>query len=67
MMVAEIPMFALKFKNFSWKDNKIRFLFALSVLVIIGTGLCLNSIAGIWISMVWYIVLSIATQKKNNS
>ena len=67
MMVAEIPMFALKFKNFSWKDNKIRFLFALSVLVIIGIGLCLNSIAGIWISMVWYIVLSIATQKKNNS
>lgn len=64
IMVAEIPMFALKFKNFSWKDNKIRYLFTLSVVAIIGTGLCLDSIAGIWISMVWYILLSIATQDK---
>lgn len=27
LLVAEIPMFALKFKNFSWHDNKIRFIF----------------------------------------
>lgn len=27
LLVAEIPMFALKFKNFSWKDNKIRYIF----------------------------------------
>lgn len=27
LLVSEIPMFALKFKNFSWQDNKIRFIF----------------------------------------
>lgn len=27
MMIAELPMFALKFKNFSWGDNKIRYIF----------------------------------------
>lgn len=27
LLVAELPLFALKFKNFSWTDNKIRFIF----------------------------------------
>jgi CDP-diacylglycerol--serine O-phosphatidyltransferase len=27
LMIAEIPMFSLKFKNLSWKDNKISFIF----------------------------------------
>lgn len=29
LLVAEIPLFALKFKNLSWKDNSIRFIFVL--------------------------------------
>jgi CDP-diacylglycerol---serine O-phosphatidyltransferase len=36
LMVSRIEIFALKFKNFSWADNKIRFTFLiLSVLLII--------------------------------
>ena len=27
LLVAEIPMFSLKFKNLSWKDNKVQFIF----------------------------------------
>lgn len=27
LLVAELPLFALKFKNLSWADNKIRFIF----------------------------------------
>jgi CDP-diacylglycerol--serine O-phosphatidyltransferase len=27
LLVSEIPMFSLKFKNFLWQDNKIRFIF----------------------------------------
>lgn len=27
LLVSELPMFALKFKNLSWKDNKIKFIF----------------------------------------
>jgi len=35
LLVAEIPLFALKFKNLKWKDNKIRFIFlGISVILI---------------------------------
>ena len=35
-MIAELPLFALKFKNFGWNDNKIRYLFlGLSLLLLI--------------------------------
>lgn len=36
LLVCEIPMFALKFKNLSWKDNKIKFSFAVMVMLILG-------------------------------
>ena len=29
LLVSEIPMFSLKFKNLSWKDNKTSFIFLL--------------------------------------
>jgi hypothetical protein len=29
LLVAEIPLFALKFKNLSWQDNSLRFVFLL--------------------------------------
>jgi len=35
LMVSEIPMFSLKFKTFTWKDNKLRFTFLLLSLVLI--------------------------------
>lgn len=36
LLVAPLDLFALKFKNFSWADNKIRFLFlALSIVLLV--------------------------------
>lgn len=36
LLVAEIPLFALKFKNMTWTDNKIRFIFlTISLIVLI--------------------------------
>ena len=36
ILVAELPLFALKFKNLSWSDNKIRYIFlSISVLLLI--------------------------------
>jgi hypothetical protein len=36
LLVAELPLFALKFKNFKWTDNKIRYIFLIiSVLLLI--------------------------------
>ena len=33
LMVAEFPMFSLKFKKRSWADNKVRIIFALTALL----------------------------------
>ncbi|KAA6316259.1 CDP-diacylglycerol---serine O-phosphatidyltransferase [termite gut metagenome] len=59
LLVAEIPMFSLKFQNLSWKDNKVSFIFlavCIPLLVLLRTG-GLAAITG------WYILLSILTQK----
>lgn len=60
LLVAEIPMFSLKFKNLAWKANRIAYTFLLvSILLLILLGLNgLSAVIG------WYIVLSVLTQKK---
>ena len=35
LLVAELPLFALKFKNFGWADNRQRFVFLLSALAMV--------------------------------
>lgn len=60
LLVSEIPMFSLKFKNLSWNSNKIRYIFlAISILLLIFYGL--NGVAAV---IVWYIILSAITCKK---
>lgn len=61
LLVAEIPMFSLKFKNLSWSQNKIRYIF---LIVCIPLLICLkiSSFAAI---VIWYIILSLLTKKKN--
>lgn len=68
LLVAEIPLFALKFKNFSLKDNSVRYIFLLSSAVILAIfALCslTRLIAGIGLVIVWYIILSLATMCKS--
>ena len=58
-LVSEIPMFSLKFKNLSWNDNKISFIFliiCIPLLIFLG----ISSFAAI---IVWYILLSLFTRK----
>lgn len=39
LLVCEVPMFALKFKNYSWADNKIKYIFLiLCVIILVTTG-----------------------------
>lgn len=60
LLVSEIPMFSLKFKSLSWKENKISFMFVItSAIMLIGL-----KIAGFAAVIVWYIILSLLTQKK---
>lgn len=60
LLVAEIPMFSLKFKNLKWADNKIPFIFILVSIPL----LIIFKIAGIAAVIGWYILLSLITQKK---
>ena len=59
MLVAEIPMFSLKFHNLAWKENKIRFLFLLVCIPL----LIFLKISGFAAIIVWYILLSLITKK----
>ena len=59
LLVAEIPMFSLKFKNLSWKDNKISFIF----LIVCIPLLLFLGISGFSAVIVWYIILSLLTRK----
>lgn len=60
LLVAEIPMFSLKFKNLSWKSNRIAYTFLLVSLVL----LILLGLNGLSAVIGWYIILSILTQKR---
>jgi CDP-diacylglycerol---serine O-phosphatidyltransferase len=56
LLVSPIEMFALKFKNFKWKENKMRFTFLiLSVLLLVTL-----KITAIPIIIILYIALSLA-------
>ena len=59
LLVSEIPMFSLKFKNLSWKDNKISFIF----LIVCIPLLVFLKVSGFAAVIVWYIVLSLLTGK----
>lgn len=60
LLVSEIPMFSLKFKNLSWKDNKIAFVF----LIVCIPLLVVFRISGIAAVIGWYIILSLLTRKR---
>ncbi len=60
LLIAEIPMFALKFKYWGWKGNEIKYLFILSCVPL----LLLLGITGFAAIIAWYIILSVATTKK---
>ncbi|MEM8525667.1 MAG: CDP-alcohol phosphatidyltransferase family protein [Bacteroidota bacterium] len=55
LLVAEIPLFSLKFKHLKWKGNEIRFIFvAFSILLLI-----FLREAGLVLAILLYLVLSI--------
>lgn len=59
LLVAEIPMFSLKFKNLSWADNKVKYIFLLVCIPL----LSLLGISGLAAVIVWYVLLSALTQR----
>lgn len=59
LMVSEIPMFALKFKQWGWKGNEIKYIFLLTCIPL----LVIFGIAGLAIIIAWYMLLSAIIRK----
>jgi len=59
LLIAEIPMFALKFKHWGWKGNEVKYIFILSCVPI----LLLFDIPGLAVIIAWYVILSVVTNK----
>ena len=60
LLVAELPMFSLKFKDLSWGHNKISYIF----LIVSIPLLIIFQLSGFAAVIVWYIILSLLTYKK---
>jgi CDP-diacylglycerol--serine O-phosphatidyltransferase len=56
LMIAELPMFAFKFKNYAWSGNEIRYLFIILSVVL----LAVFKFASLTIIIILYILISIA-------
>jgi len=66
MLVSELPLFALKFKSFGWKENEIRYVFLISCGILIPTLLFWS----IPIIVLLYLILSFINnilRKKSNA
>ena len=59
LMNAEIPLFSLKFKDYSWKNNKVKFAFILLTLLLV----VLFQFVAIPIVIVLYVLLSLFSQR----
>ena len=66
LMVSELPLFSLKFnfKDLSWKTNSIQYIFLIVCAVIIAL---LRDWIAISVIILWYIVFSLFTQKRNHA
>ena len=61
LLISELPMFSLKFKNLTWKDNHIRFIFLSISLVLILTF----NIYGIAAAILSFILISVLLKLGN--
>jgi CDP-diacylglycerol--serine O-phosphatidyltransferase len=55
LLIAEIPMFSFKFKNFGWAGNEVRYMFIIVSLVLLGAF----KFAGLSLAVVLYILTSV--------
>lgn len=64
LMVSEVPMFSLKFnfKDMSWRSNSIQYLFLIGCVALVAVTRQWYAISLI---ILWYVVLSIITQRRH--
>ena len=67
LLIAEIPMFALKFKSWGWRGNEVKYIFLLTCIPLLVLPLILfQSISGLAGIIAWYVILSVFTQRKGD-
>ena len=59
LLIAELPMFALKFKTWGWKGNEVKYIFLLTCIPL----LIIFKVSGLAIIIAWYALLSMCTQR----
>ena len=59
LMNAEIPLFSLKFKNYTWKDNKVKFIFIILTAIL----LVIFQFIAIPMIILLYVFISLLTNK----
>jgi CDP-diacylglycerol--serine O-phosphatidyltransferase len=59
LMNAEIPLFSLKFKNYTWKDNKVKFIFIILTAIL----LVIFQFIAIPMIILFYVFISLLTNK----
>ncbi len=63
LLIAELPLFALKFKHWGWRGNEIKYIFVLSCIPL----LLVFRLSGFAAIIVWYVVLSAVAQRLHKS
>ena len=59
ILIAEIPMFALKFKNWGWKGNEVKYIFIITCIPLIA----FFQLSAFAIIIAWYVILSVCVNK----
>ena len=60
LLIAEIPMFALKFKTWGWRGNEIKYVFLLTCIPL----LLLFGVSGLAAIIAWYVILSVVNNMR---
>ena len=59
LLISELPLFALKFKNLTWRDNRVKYIFLAGTLLLLLAGLLTPlGLTAVPLVIIWYLVLS---------
>lgn len=59
LLVAEIPMFALKFKHWGWRGNELKYVFVITSAIL----LAVFRLSGFAAVVAWYVLLSVISNR----
>ena len=61
LLVAELPLFALKFKHWGWRGNEVKYVFLASCVPILG----FLGVGGFSVVITWYVILSLYANSRS--